>query len=114
MNTSIVQQPRETSLEVGGMSCASCAGRVEKALRALPGVLDANVNLATERATVRAQGVAAAQLIAAVEQAGYTASAGAAPRPVAAGCPRLGKSASPPRSPCRCWRRWRPSWQACT
>ena len=84
MSTSIAQQPDETSLEVGGMTCASCAGRVEKALRALPGVLDANVNLATERATVHALGVTAAQLIAAVERAGYTASAGAVSRPAPA------------------------------
>jgi len=37
---------------VGGMTCASCSSRVERALKRLPGVLDANVNLATERATV--------------------------------------------------------------
>jgi cation transport ATPase len=46
------------------MTCASCVGRVEKALKAVPGVTEATVNLATERATVR--GVAAvADLIAA-------------------------------------------------
>ncbi|MBN9480136.1 MAG: copper-translocating P-type ATPase [Bordetella sp.] len=55
------------------MSCASCVGRVEKALAAVPGVLSASVNLATERATVRfLSGVATFQdLAAAVEQAGY-------------------------------------------
>ncbi len=37
---------------VGGMTCASCAGHVEKALSKIPGVLEANVNLATEKATV--------------------------------------------------------------
>ncbi len=41
-------------LGVGGMTCASCVAHVEKALRAVPGVIDAQVNLATERATVRA------------------------------------------------------------
>ena len=41
-------------LGVGGMTCASCVAHVEKALREVPGVLDAQVNLATERATVRA------------------------------------------------------------
>ncbi len=41
-------------LGVGGMTCASCVAHVEKALRAAPGVLDASVNLATERASVRA------------------------------------------------------------
>ena len=39
---------------VGGMTCASCVSHVEKALGAVPGVLEAKVNLATERATVRA------------------------------------------------------------
>ncbi len=38
---------------VGGMTCASCSSRVEKALNKLPAVVTANVNLATERATVR-------------------------------------------------------------
>jgi Cu+-exporting ATPase len=38
---------------VTGMSCASCAGRVEKALRWVPGVEEASVNLATGRASVR-------------------------------------------------------------
>ena len=37
-------------LGVGGMTCASCVGRVERALRKVPGVQDATVNLATERA----------------------------------------------------------------
>lgn len=41
-------------LGVGGMTCASCVAHVEKALKAVPGVLEANVNLATERASVRA------------------------------------------------------------
>src|ERR671916_3346276 len=43
---------RETSFDVSGMTCASCVGRVEKALRKVPGVLDVSVNLATERARV--------------------------------------------------------------
>src|SRR5690606_28957777 len=37
---------RTVSLSVAGMTCASCVGRVERALRAVPGVLEANVNLA--------------------------------------------------------------------
>jgi P-type Cu+ transporter len=41
-------------LGVGGMTCASCVAHVEKALKGVPGVLEASVNLATERATVRA------------------------------------------------------------
>jgi P-type Cu+ transporter len=59
--------------EIEGMTCASCVGRVEKALKAVPGVSEAEVNLATERATVRATGATAPQLMAAVEKAGYTA-----------------------------------------
>jgi len=65
-------------LAVEGMSCASCVGRVERALAAVPGVLEASVNLATERARVR--GVAdAGALLAAIEKAGY------AGRPIEAG-----------------------------
>ncbi len=60
------------SLSIEGMSCASCVGRVEKALKAVPGVTDVAVNLATERATVR--GAAAVDtLVAAVAKAGYEA-----------------------------------------
>ena len=44
---------RTTELAVEGMTCASCVGRVERALRKVPGVSEASVNLATERATVR-------------------------------------------------------------
>ncbi len=62
-----------TDLAVGGMSCASCAGRVERALTRLPGVLSAAVNLATERARVSVAhgGPDAAALAAAVRAAGY-------------------------------------------
>ncbi|TEA80297.1 copper-translocating P-type ATPase [Allopusillimonas ginsengisoli] len=62
-----------TELAIEDMTCASCVGRVEKALAQLPGVLGATVNLATERARVRhlADVVSTADLEAAVEQAGY-------------------------------------------
>lgn len=81
------------------MSCASCVGRVEKALAAVPGVLSASVNLATERATVRfLSGVATFQdLAAAVEQAGYVleaperAGSGAGDREQAARDAEIGK-----------------------
>src|SRR5215207_4303537 len=43
---------RETSFSVTGMTCATCVGRVERALKKAPGVLDASVNLANEKATV--------------------------------------------------------------
>ncbi len=65
----------EADLRIEGMTCASCVGRVERALLAVPGVLGATVNLATEQAHVqRVRGTAgAAALMAAVQQAGYTA-----------------------------------------
>ena len=60
-------------LSVAGMTCASCVGRVEKALLRVPGVLEASVNLATESACVRAVGASPQALVEAVEKAGYTA-----------------------------------------
>ncbi|HEY1941153.1 MAG TPA: heavy metal translocating P-type ATPase [Roseiarcus sp.] len=67
---------RETrEFAISGMTCATCAGRVEKALRSAPGVTRAEVNLATDRASV--EGVAGllkpADLLAAVQRAGYDA-----------------------------------------
>ncbi|MHB1162442.1 MAG: heavy metal translocating P-type ATPase [Chloroflexota bacterium] len=62
-----------TTLEITGMTCASCSGRVERALRALPGVDAANVNLATEKATVVFQPSLASMVDfrRAIEEAGY-------------------------------------------
>jgi Cu+-exporting ATPase len=62
-------------LHVDGMTCASCVGRVERALAKVPGVVSAEVNLATEEASVtRLPGQAATgELLAAVARAGYTA-----------------------------------------
>ncbi|GAA4000844.1 heavy metal translocating P-type ATPase [Comamonas faecalis] len=60
-------------LAVDGMTCASCVGRVERALKAVPGVTEAVVNLASERASVHGT-AAAADLLAAVAKAGYPAS----------------------------------------
>ncbi|GLC94621.1 copper-transporting ATPase [Cupriavidus sp. TA19] len=68
--------PQDTvELQVTDMTCASCVTRVEKALRAVPGVVEAQVNLATERATVTVlRGTADdAELVAAVARAGYGA-----------------------------------------
>ncbi|GAB6899962.1 heavy metal translocating P-type ATPase [Kineosporia succinea] len=60
-------------LAIGGMTCASCATRVEKKLNRMDGV-NATVNLATERAHVLvAEGVTTADLISTVEKTGYTA-----------------------------------------
>ena len=62
------------TLDIIGMTCASCSARVEKALNKVPGVLEASVNLATEQATIKGvQGTTLATLIAAVERAGYGA-----------------------------------------
>ena len=61
-----------TELSIDGMTCASCVSRVEKALKAVPGVKEANVNLATERATITGTANVAA-LIAAIDKAGYDA-----------------------------------------
>ncbi|PND23782.1 heavy metal translocating P-type ATPase [Sinorhizobium sp. M4_45] len=60
-------------LQIEGMTCASCVSRVEKALKAVPGVADAAVNLATEKATVRLLSgtVDMSALEAAVRGAGY-------------------------------------------
>ncbi|MBU9522218.1 heavy metal translocating P-type ATPase [Burkholderia multivorans] len=70
-------------LDIGGMTCASCVSRVERALEKVPGVTHASVNLATERASVRAAGpLDADALIAAVTTAGYRATP--APTPAAA------------------------------
>jgi len=61
-------------LAIQDMTCASCVGRVEKGLRQVPGVIEASVNLATERARVRhlAGVVTIADLEAAIEKAGYS------------------------------------------
>lgn len=61
-----------TELSIEGMTCASCVGRVERALKSISGVTEAVVNLATERATIHGTADAAI-LIAAIESAGYEA-----------------------------------------
>ncbi|WP_255672554.1 heavy metal translocating P-type ATPase [Glycomyces amatae] len=71
-------------LEIGGMTCASCAMRIEKKLNRLEGVT-ASVNYATEKAQVEAPaGTDPAELIAVVEKTGYTAALPAPPEPEAA------------------------------
>lgn len=68
-------------LEIGGMTCASCASRIEKRLNRLDGV-EASVNYATEKATVSARADIDPQtLIAEVEKTGYTAALPAPPAP---------------------------------
>lgn len=66
--------PSTTELAIEGMTCASCVGRVERALKAVPGVSEAVVNLATEQATIR--GIAPVDvLIVAVQKTGFEAQA---------------------------------------
>lgn len=64
--------PTTSELTIGGMSCASCVGRVEAALRKVEGVEEVVVNLATERATVKGKADTRA-LVAAVEATGFDA-----------------------------------------
>ncbi len=69
---SVDTSPRHWQFAVQGMTCASCVGRVERALRKLSGVAQASVNLATESATVAAlSAVTASQLRQTVQAAGY-------------------------------------------
>ena len=66
--------PQTIRLSVGNMTCASCVGRVERALSALPGVSDVGVNLASETAQARIDGPARISgMISALDQAGYPA-----------------------------------------
>ena len=99
MESTIETAPAGLQLAVQGMTCASCVARVEKALRKVPGVTDASVNLATEQATVHGAALDADAIVAAVVQAGYEAA------PVQRGQPR----AEPPRSGLQAtWPSWWP------
>ena len=68
-------QPKHIALDISGMTCAACAGRVEGALGKVPGVARAQVNLALERADVAldASGASTEALVEAVTRAGYGA-----------------------------------------
>ncbi|MEU0556966.1 heavy metal translocating P-type ATPase [Dactylosporangium sp. NPDC006015] len=69
----LIAAPQRFELAIGGMTCASCAARIEKKLNRMDGVT-ATVNYATEKADVTVTGeVTAADLITTVEQTGYTA-----------------------------------------
>jgi Cu+-exporting ATPase len=67
------QNPQKTTISIGGMSCAACVRRVERALLSVPGVKDAAVNLATSKATItHVPGAAgAAELKETLDAAGY-------------------------------------------
>jgi Cu+-exporting ATPase len=83
--------PGETvSLSISGMTCASCVGRVEKALKKVPGVADATVNLATEKAQVKGTaGLTPEALISAVKKAGYEAALAEEAKPAGGKKPAL-------------------------
>ena len=72
-------EPLEVSFPVAGMTCASCSNRIERFLRKTDGVVEANVNLATEVATIRylPQQVGRSELVGAIEKAGYEVRPGA-------------------------------------
>ncbi|MFE3587252.1 heavy metal translocating P-type ATPase [Streptomyces niveus] len=74
----------DVELAIGGMTCASCAARIEKKLNRMDGV-EATVNYATEKAKVsyRGEAVSVGDLIATVEATGYTAAEPPPPRPAA-------------------------------
>lgn len=74
------QTPRRISLQITGMTCATCAGAVEQSLAQLPSVSRAQVNLASEKASVEydPSQVTAKDLIQAVEDAGYSVAIGEA------------------------------------
>ena len=64
--------PTQFDLPIDGMTCASCAGRVEKSLAKVPGVRSVSVNLATEQARIEAPAESLPALVEAVQQAGYS------------------------------------------
>lgn len=74
MNTNpTISSATRLSLPVEGMTCASCVGRVEKALKAVPGISTASVNLATERADITLTDSGdALSAVRAIESAGYS------------------------------------------
>jgi Cu+-exporting ATPase len=79
--TTIAGDSRAVELAIGGMTCASCAARVEKKLNKLDGVT-ATVNFATEKAWISVPAaISTTELIGVVEQAGYTAAVPAPARP---------------------------------
>ncbi|HYK69825.1 MAG TPA: heavy metal translocating P-type ATPase [Streptosporangiaceae bacterium] len=90
--TTVAGDTRPVELAIGGMTCASCAARVEKKLNNLDGVT-ATVNFATEKAWISVPiAISTHELIGVVERAGYTASV---PGPVAAAGEADGRAAAP-------------------
>ncbi|NEB75010.1 cation-translocating P-type ATPase, partial [Streptomyces sp. SID14478] len=87
MSAHTVAPPAQVELAIGGMTCASCAARIEKKLNRMDGV-EATVNYATEKAKVSFDGgVRVADLIATVEATGYTAQEPEPPAPAQEAAP---------------------------
>ena len=72
MNISATPRLHEQQVQISGMTCASCVARVEKALKKIEGVVEASVNLSTEKAFIKSQQpIAAAALVQAIEKSGF-------------------------------------------
>ncbi|WP_180002044.1 MULTISPECIES: heavy metal translocating P-type ATPase [unclassified Acinetobacter] len=72
MNIPATTQLYEQQVQISGMTCASCVARVEKALKKIEGVVEASVNLSTEKAFIKSQQpIAAAALVQAIEKSGF-------------------------------------------
>ncbi|MFJ9459260.1 heavy metal translocating P-type ATPase [Kitasatospora sp. NPDC101447] len=94
-----VEARDRVELSIGGMTCASCAARIEKKLNRMDGV-EATVNFATEKARVDyGPGVTVAELIATVERTGYTAELPPPPAPAVPGPARPATAAPGPARP---------------
>src|SRR5689334_18833324 len=95
--TSATYQVTVAELAIGGMTCASCAARIERKLNRLDGV-SATVNLATETARVTfPANIKAEDLVLAIERAGYTAVLAPGGQPP--GDPPARGAARPPQTP---------------
>ncbi|MFG2559284.1 heavy metal translocating P-type ATPase [Streptomyces sp. NPDC048496] len=92
----------EVELAIGGMTCASCAARIEKKLNRMDGVT-ATVNYATEKAKVsyRGEDISVQDLIATVEKTGYTAQEPAPPAPAGEGAPSVAEAEADELRPLR-------------
>lgn len=69
-----MEQEKKSTLQISGMTCAACAARLEKGLAKLPGMSEVNVNLATNRATVRFDSAQLTldQILSAIRDIGYS------------------------------------------
>ena len=95
-------------LSITGLTCAACSARIEKVLTRLPGVLKAEVNLATDRARVStsAGAVTAVELVAAIEKAGYGAAVVTSHDTLAADDDKAAVRARRAQGPRACAKKW--------